>query len=59
MRSDMTARDRTRVLGLASISVGVAFLAIYAAASNHPVYRLIVGLIALALGAFNLSLSRR
>ena len=41
------------------MSIGVAFLAIYAAASGHPVYRLVVGVVALALGAFNLVLSRR
>ena len=53
----MNPRDRTRVLGLAAISVGVAFLAIYAAAASHPFYRLVVGVIALALGVVNLMLS--
>ena len=55
----MTVRDRTRLLGLASVSIGVAFIAIYAAASSHPVYRLVVGILGIGLGLFNLNLARR
>lgn len=55
----MTVRDRTRLLGLASISIGVAFLAIYAAAASHPVYRLVVGILGIGLGLVNLDLARR
>jgi hypothetical protein len=55
----VSVRDRTRLLGLASLSIGVAFLAIYAASSSHPLYRLVVGILALALGASNLAMARR
>ena len=55
----VTVRDRTRLLGLASISLGVAFLAIYASGSTHPTYRLVIGVVAIGLGLVNLNLSRR
>ncbi|GAC1337293.1 MAG: hypothetical protein NVSMB29_01390 [Candidatus Dormibacteria bacterium] len=55
----VTVRDRTRLLGLAAISVGVALLATYAVTATHPLYRLIAGILILALGARNLLLARR
>lgn len=55
----MTVRDRARLLGLAAISVGAAFIAIYAASSSHPLYRLVIGVVALLLGVVNLNLARR
>ena len=55
----VSVRDRTRLLGLASLSIGVAFLAIDAASTSHPLYRLVVGLLALALGVVNLAMARR
>lgn len=55
----MTVRDRTRLLGLASISIGVAFLVIWVTGSTHPAYRLVIGIVAIALGVLNLNLARR
>lgn len=47
------SRRRARLLGLAGLSAGIAFLAIYAV-SDHPLYRLVLGIACLALGVVNL-----
>jgi len=57
--TSMSRRDATRLLGLAAISAGVAFLAIYATGRPHPLYRLIFGIGFLLLGAANLAMLRR
>ena len=54
----MTPRDRARIVGLASISIGAAFIVVWATASSHPFYRLLLGILAIGLGLFNLRLSR-
>ncbi|MBV8195625.1 MAG: hypothetical protein JOY80_08865 [Candidatus Dormibacteraeota bacterium] len=51
-------RRRAQLIGYAGISAGVAFLAIYAV-SDHPLYRLILGIGCLALGGINLVIAAR
>ena len=50
-------RQRARLLGFAGLSAGVAFLAIYAV-SDHPLYRLILGIGCIGLGVVNLLIAR-
>lgn len=53
------SRDSVRILALAGISLGVAFIVIYLTASPHQVYRLIFGIGFIALGLVNLDAVRR
>lgn len=52
-------RDAIRLLGLGAISLGVAFLLLYATGSAHPVYRLVFGVGFVLLGLVNLDAVRR
>lgn len=52
-------RRRLRLTGLASLSAGVAFILGWLAPSDHPAWRLGLGVFALIVAATNLSLLRR
>lgn len=52
-------QQRARLVGLAGISAGVAFIAIYSVSPGHALYELLVGVACVALGALNLAMSAR
>jgi len=52
-------RDRLRLVGLASLSAGVAFLVVFVTSSDHPVATLLLGAFCLLLALVNFALLRR
>lgn len=56
--SPQRVRARLRLTGLASLSLGVAFILGWLVPADHPVWRLVLGLFSLLLAAINLSLLR-
>ncbi len=51
-------RQRFRLVGLASLSAGVALVLIYAARSDRPIAALLLGVFCLILAAANLTMLR-
>ena len=56
--SPQRIRARLRLTGLASLSLGVAFILGWLLPADHPVWRLALGVFSLLLAAVNLSLLR-
>ena len=56
--SPQRLRARLRLTGLASLSLGVAFIVGWLVPADHPVWRLLLGLFSLLLAAVNFALLR-